>query len=29
MTLDEQIIACAEVNGYTNKHYGDIDLHLK
>jgi len=28
MTLDEQIIACAEVNGYTNKHYGDIDLHL-
>ena len=23
MTLDEQIIACAKVNGYTNKHYGD------
>lgn len=28
MTLDEQIIACARVNGYTNKNYGDIDLHL-
>lgn len=23
MTLDEQVLACAKVNGYTNKNYGD------
>jgi hypothetical protein len=23
MTLDEQVLACARVNGYTNKNYGD------
>ena len=23
MTLDEQVLACAKVNGYTNKTYGD------
>ena len=28
MTLDEQILNCARVNGYTNKNYGDIDLQL-
>ena len=28
MTLDEQILNCAKVNGYTNKNYGDIDLQL-
>ena len=29
MTLDEQIIACARVNGYTNKNYGSIESQLK
>ena len=28
MTLDEQILACAKDNGYTNKNYGDINLQL-
>jgi hypothetical protein len=28
MILDEQILNCARANGYTNKNYGDIDLHL-
>jgi len=29
MTLDEQILACARVNGYTNKNYGSIKSQLK